>query len=99
MVEKLDKNEITIALTNLKAWGLTQDGSAIEKGFRFPDFQAAFSFMTRIALMAEKMGHHPEWMNVYNQVHIRLTTHDCQGLSHRDIELATYVDNFTNEQY
>ena len=99
MVEKLDKNAIITALTTLKGWRLVEEGKAIEKDFHFSDFQSAFSFMTRIALMAEKMEHHPEWRNTYNKVHISLTTHDCQGLSHQDIKLATFIDNLTSKYH
>ena len=66
---------------------------AIEKKFTFTDFNEAFGFMTRIALKADKMDHHPEWFNVYNNVTITLSTHDCQGLSERDIILAKFIDS------
>ena len=62
--------------------------------FEFSDFSEAFSFMTRVALVAEKMDHHPEWFNVYGTVDIALTTHDASGLSLRDIDLATQIDSF-----
>uniref|UniRef100_A0AAZ3P7Q8 Pterin-4-alpha-carbinolamine dehydratase n=2 Tax=Salmoninae TaxID=504568 RepID=A0AAZ3P7Q8_ONCTS len=65
---------------------------AIYKEFIFKDFNQAFGFMSRVALQAEKMDHHPEWFNVYNKVQITLSTHDCGGLSQRDITLATFVD-------
>lgn len=98
MIEKLDKNAIITALATLKGWQLTEEGKTIEKELRFANFQAAFGFMTQVALVAEKIDHHPEWRNIYNKVHIRLTTHDCQGLSHRDIELATFIDTLTSKQ-
>ncbi|KAM9395216.1 pterin-4-alpha-carbinolamine dehydratase-like [Salvelinus alpinus] len=65
---------------------------AIYKGFIFKDFIQAFGFMSRVALQAEKMDHHPEWFNVYNKVQITLSTHDYGGLSKRDITLATFID-------
>ncbi|KAK6293410.1 hypothetical protein J4Q44_G00357360 [Coregonus suidteri] len=65
---------------------------AIYKEFIFKDFNQAFGFMSRVALQAEKMDHHPEWFNVYNKVQITLSTHDCGGLSQRDITLATFID-------
>jgi 4a-hydroxytetrahydrobiopterin dehydratase len=92
MVERLSKNDAQSQVQTLRAWALSPDALFIEKNFVFSDFKQAFGFMTQIALMAEKADHHPEWSNVYNRVHIRLTTHDCQGLSHRDIALAQNID-------
>ena len=66
---------------------------AVEKHFEFPDFTASFAFMTKVALVAERMGHHPEWFNVYNKVHIILTTHDAHGLTTKDVELATEIEH------
>jgi len=65
---------------------------AIQRQFTFPDFNTAFGFMSRCALKAEKMDHHPEWFNVYNRVDVTLATHDCGGVSDRDIELARFMD-------
>ncbi|KAJ1813396.1 Mitochondrial-processing peptidase subunit alpha, partial [Coemansia sp. RSA 2598] len=73
-------------------WSLVDGRDAIKKTFLFADFNQAFAFMTSVALKAEKMDHHPEWFNVYNRVEITLSTHDCQGLSTRDIELAAHID-------
>ena len=73
-------------------WTLRGDGLAIERAFKFADFSAAFAFMTRVALLAEKADHHPEWSNVYNRVIIVLTTHDAGGLSARDAEMAAAID-------
>ena len=73
-------------------WTLRSDGLAIERAFKFADFSAAFAFMTRVALLAEKADHHPEWSNVYNRVNIVLTTHDAGGLSARDAEMAAAID-------
>ena len=70
---------------------LTQQ--AIDSLFLTQDFNEAFGFMTRVAIKADKMDHHPEWFNVYNRVEITLSTHDCQGLSQRDITLATFIDS------
>lgn len=72
---------------------MVEGRDAIKKDFKFVDFNEAFGFMTRIALKADKMDHHPEWFNVYNNVTITLSTHDCQGLSTRDITLATFIDS------
>ena len=70
-----------------------EDRDAIKKSFTFGDFNEAFGFMTRVALRAEQLNHHPEWFNVYNKVTITLSTHDCQGLSERDITLANFIDS------
>ncbi|XP_048472279.1 pterin-4-alpha-carbinolamine dehydratase-like [Rhincodon typus] len=81
-------------LPNLQAvgWSDVEGRDAIYKEFIFKNFNQAFGFMTRVALQAEKMDHHPEWFNVYNKVHITLSTHDCGGLSERDIKLATFIE-------
>jgi len=69
------------------------DRDAIQRTFRFSDFTAAFGFMTRMALMAEKLDHHPEWFNVYNRVEVVLTTHDADGVSDLDVTLARFMDS------
>ena len=79
-------------LAGLPGWTPVQDRDAIQKSFRFADFNAAFGFMTRVALQADKVDHHPEWFNVYNRVEILLTTHDAGGLSERDLRLARAID-------
>ena len=76
---------------------MVEGRDAIKKDFKFADFNEAFGFMTRVALKAEKMDHHPEWFNVYNNVSITLSTHDCQGLSSRDVTLATFIDSVSNK--
>lgn len=73
-------------------WALTEGRDAIEKTFKFKDFSAAFGWMTRMAIIAEKLSHHPEWFNVYNTVTVTLTTHDCDGLSDLDVTLAKRMD-------
>ena len=86
-VEKLSGEERAGALAGLDGWSQDDgDRDAIHKLFRFKDFNAAFGFMTRVALQAEKMDHHPEWFNVYNKVVVTLATHDCGGLSQHDVE-------------
>ena len=82
------------ALSQLNGWQEVEGRDAIAKTFRFKDFNAAFGFMSRVALMAERLDHHPEWFNVYNRVEITLTTHDAGGLSTRDVALATAIDAF-----
>ncbi|KAG5853005.1 pterin-4-alpha-carbinolamine dehydratase 2-like isoform X1 [Anguilla rostrata] len=81
-------------LMELKAtgWVLVEGRDAIYKELDFKTFNQAFGFMSRVALQAEKMNHHPEWFNVYNKVQITLITHDCGGLSKRDIKLAKFID-------
>jgi pterin-4a-carbinolamine dehydratase len=77
-----------------KGWTLDVSGrDAITKEFLFKDFNRAFGFMTRVALRAEKMDHHPEWFNVYNKVKVTLSSHDVSGLSSRDTTLATFMEN------
>ena len=89
---RLTEAERTAALAALPGWTLRADGKAIHRSFAFADFSAAFAFMTRVALLAEKADHHPEWLNVWNRVHITLTTHDADGLSARDVALARGID-------
>ncbi|XP_043257904.1 pterin-4-alpha-carbinolamine dehydratase [Colletes gigas] len=76
-------------------WSVQSNRDAIYKEFLFKNFNQAFGFMTRVALQAEKMDHHPEWFNVYNKVNITLSSHDVNGLSKRDIKLATFIDKAT----
>ncbi|KAI9001703.1 transcriptional coactivator/pterin dehydratase [Gaertneriomyces semiglobifer] len=94
---KLTEAERQTELSGLKGWNLMNDNGreVIKKSFRFEDFIEAFGFMSQVALMAEKMDHHPEWFNVYNKVEIALTTHDCAGLSMRDIKLAKFIDQIS----
>lgn len=91
-IPRLSDSERTSALSDLPEWRLRSDGLAIVRDFRFADFNEAFAFMTRVALLAEKADHHPEWSNVYNRVAITLTTHDAGGLSARDVAMARAID-------
>jgi 4a-hydroxytetrahydrobiopterin dehydratase len=91
-IARLSDAERADALAKLPGWSLRADGLAIERTFTFADFVAAFGFMTRVALLAEKADHHPEWFNVWNRVEITLTTHDAGGLSERDVALAEAID-------
>lgn len=91
-VEKLTDEDRGVWLSALKEWQEARDGEAIERQFEFTDFSEAFAFMTRVALLAEQRDHHPEWSNVYNRVHITLTTHDAGGLSRRDVDLAKAIN-------
>jgi len=92
MAEKLTENARIEALEELGSWQYEADGDAIARDLKFKNFAEAFAFMTRVALLAEKAGHHPEWSNTYNRVSIRLTTHDAGGLSAKDIALAKAID-------
>ena len=92
MVEKLTAERRKTALASLKDWKPVAGRDAIMRAFKFGDFTEAFAFMTRVALAAEKMDHHPEWSNVYNKVEITLSTHDAGGLTANDIALATIID-------
>lgn len=92
MVEQLSEAERAEALDGLPDWDYDDGRDAITRRVTFSDFPQAFAFMTRVAILAEKADHHPEWSNVYNRVDILLTTHDAGGLSHRDVELATAID-------
>lgn len=79
------------ALSALDGWQATPEG-AIAKSFKFRDFSHAFAFMTRVALLAEKANHHPDWSNSYNRVEIALKTHDKDAITQKDIDLATAID-------
>jgi len=92
MVEQLSEAERAEALDGLPDWDYDESRDAITRSFAFKDFVEAFGFMARVALLAEKADHHPEWSNVWNRVEILLTTHDAGGLSHRDIDLAEVID-------
>jgi 4a-hydroxytetrahydrobiopterin dehydratase len=92
MIQKLSPERRRAALQELSAWAEVAGRDAIQRSLKFKDFNAAFAFMTRVALKAESMDHHPEWFNVYNRVDITLTTHDAAGLSERDITLAAFID-------
>ena len=92
MVEKLIGAARKAAVAELKGWTEIEDRDAVRKVFHFGTFGEAWGFMSQVALLAEKMDHHPEWFNVYNRVDIVLTTHDVEGLSLRDIKLAHAID-------
>jgi 4a-hydroxytetrahydrobiopterin dehydratase len=92
MIKPLNSEQRTELARNLPDWRILSDRDALYRQFRFKDFNEAFGFMTRVALLAEKMDHHPEWSNVYNRVEVTLTTHDCGGLSSRDLALAAAID-------
>lgn len=89
-VEKLSDDVLTQRLQQLPAWELQRE--KLHRQFKFDNFVEAFGFMSKVALLAESMDHHPEWSNVYNRVDIQLTTHDAGGISTRDFALAEQID-------
>lgn len=95
---KLSKPDVTSALSSLADWQRQSDRDAIHREFKFKDFRQAFAFMTEAALVAEKMDHHPEWSNVYNTVSVTLTTHDANGITQLDIDLATAMNTIANRR-
>jgi 4a-hydroxytetrahydrobiopterin dehydratase len=92
MIAKLTDAERKSALATLTSWKAVEGKEAIQRAFKFKDFIEAWGFMTKVALLAQAQDHHPEWSNVYNKVEITLTTHDCKGLSARDVKLAGDID-------
>jgi 4a-hydroxytetrahydrobiopterin dehydratase len=95
MIQKLTTEERATELAQLKGWQVVKDRDAIQRKLQFADFNEAFGFMTRVAIKAQEMDHHPEWFNVYNKVEITLSTHEANGLTARDIELASFIDSIT----
>ena len=93
MDTKMSATEVTQALSKLTGWVKIQERDAIRKTFTFQDFVTAFAWMAQVAIRAEKMNHHPEWFNVYNRVDVTLATHDCGGVSERDVDLAAFMDH------
>jgi len=95
MIQKLTPDERAEQLAQLNGWQAVPERDAIQRKLQFADFNEAFGFMTRVAIKAQQMDHHPEWFNVYNKVEITLSTHEANGLSARDIELASFIDSIT----
>ncbi len=91
----LKGDERASALAELEGWSETADRDAISKSFKFRNFNAAFAWMTQVALTAEKMDHHPEWFNVYSTVKVQLATHDVSGISYKDFDLAEKMDELS----
>jgi 4a-hydroxytetrahydrobiopterin dehydratase len=92
MAERLTGSARKTAFATLDGWSEVKDRDAISRTFTFRDFNEAFGFMTRAALVAEKLDHHPEWFNVYDKVEVTLATHDAGGVTDRDVELAAAMD-------
>jgi 4a-hydroxytetrahydrobiopterin dehydratase len=92
MAAKLSADARKAALGKLKGWSEDTDRDAVTRTFEFRDFNEAFGFMARAALIAEKMDHHPEWFNVYKKVEVTLSTHDAGGVTELDVKLAEAMD-------
>lgn len=93
----MERDAAEMALQQLDGWALAKDGRAIARTFIFRNFSEAFGFMTRAALAAEKLDHHPEWFNVYKKVEVTLSTHDAGGLTELDFKLAAKMNRFAGE--
>jgi 4a-hydroxytetrahydrobiopterin dehydratase len=98
MVDKLTGAARAKALATLRGWKKVPRRDAIVKSYKFRDFNEAFGFMSRVALRADRVDHHPEWSNVYNNVTITLTTHEANGLTARDIDLAKFIDSIAGRK-
>jgi 4a-hydroxytetrahydrobiopterin dehydratase len=96
MSQKLSPEQRAAQLGKLNGWQSVANRDAIERSFEFSDFNEAFGFMTRVAIKAQEMDHHPEWFNVYNKVRITLSTHDAGGVTERDIALARFIDGLAD---
>lgn len=94
MIAKLSGDDRRQALASLTGWREVNGRDAITRQFKFADFNAAFAWMTRVALLAEKMDHHPEWFNVYNRVEVTLATHEADGVTKRDIAMAQAMNAY-----
>ncbi|MEQ1497812.1 MAG: 4a-hydroxytetrahydrobiopterin dehydratase [Novosphingobium sp.] len=93
-IPRLTETEVAALIAEAPQWTLREDGKALVRSFKFKDFNAAFGFMTRVALYADKADHHPEWFNVYNRVDMTLTTHDADGLSQRDTTMVRAIEGY-----
>lgn len=93
MIHKLTSEERSTQLSQLASWQAVTGRDAIHRQLKFADFNEAFGFMTRVAIKAQEMNHHPEWFNVYHTVDITLTTHEAGGVTERDIALARFIDD------
>jgi 4a-hydroxytetrahydrobiopterin dehydratase len=98
MAKKLDPASRAQALKELAAWQEVKGRDAIARKFEFKDFNQAFAFMTRVALLAEKMDHHPEWSNVYNKLEVTLSTHDAGGVTENDVKMAKAMDAYVSNR-
>jgi len=95
VAEKMSVDARSGALAQLDGWSEVEGRDAITKTFAFKSFSEAWAFISRVALKAEQMNHHPEWFNVYARVDVTLTTHDCDGLSELDLKMARFMESIT----
>ncbi|CAH2773744.1 MAG: Pterin-4-alpha-carbinolamine dehydratase (EC [uncultured Paraburkholderia sp.] len=95
IISKLTSEQRKTQIAKLHGWQMVDGRDAIKREFQFADFNEAFGFMTRVAIKAQEMDHHPEWFNVYNKVEITLSTHDANGITERDTKLAKFIDGIT----
>lgn len=87
-----ETHEVSKALEDLNGWSYNDSKKSIQKTYKFKDFNHAFGFMSRVAMLAESMNHHPEWFNVYNKIDVELSTHDASGVTDKDISMAKFMD-------
>ncbi len=97
MVDKLTPDTLAKLAVDLPNWQVAPANAAIHSSFKFADFNEAFGFMTRVAIKAQEMDHHPQWSNVYNKVDIALSTHEAEGLTERDVTLAKFIDSIAKK--
>jgi 4a-hydroxytetrahydrobiopterin dehydratase len=98
MPKKLEPDARAAALEELPQWREIPERDAIARKFEFKNFSEAFAFMTRSALLAERMDHHPEWLNVYNRVEVTLSTHDAGGVTENDVKMAKAMDGYVSNR-
>ena len=98
MADKIDRNDVAQKLADLPGWALLSEKDALKKSFVFKDFNQAWGFMNRCALLAEKMNHHPEWSNVWNKVEVTLNTHDAGGITELDLKMAAKMNLYAGTQ-
>ena len=91
---RIDPSSRAAAVKALSEWREVEGRDAITRSFKFRDFNQAFAFMTRVALLSEKLDHHPEWFNVYNKVDVTLSTHDAGGITEKDIAMAKAMNSY-----
>ena len=96
---RLSDTERKQYIAELSKWSMVEGREAITRTFEFRDFIQGFGFMSEVAMQAEKADHHPEWFNVYNRVEVTLATHDCNGLSMRDVKLAKFMDEVAAQKF